>query len=498
MTSRQHPLLYQVNTRVWLHSLQQALGRHTTLDDIPDAALDHLRDLGFDWVWFLSVWQTGAAARQVSLADPGLRATCAALLPDLTDADICGSGFAVSSYTTNLALGGDAALKRLRQRLHARGMRLLLDFVPNHMAPDHPWVYQHPDYFVQGSHADAQREPQNYFWAPTRAGNQVFAHGRDPHFPGWPDTIQLNYANPAVQEAMQTELLRIAGLCDGVRCDMAMLILPEVFQRTWGLAVAGFWPTAIAGVRKAWPDFVFMAEVYWDLETTLLAQGFDYAYDKGLYDLLRAQTAGPVRDHLAVDAAQQARLVRFLENHDETRAASAFPPGVHEAAAIVTYLTPGLRFFHQGQLEGFQKHVSVHLCRGPQEPVEPAIQSFYAGLLNLMKHPTLRYGVWQRLTCAPPAGDDATWQQVLAWEWQDTDMQRLLVVVNYAPDAARCFLSLSPVSPSVQAWHVNSLWDSAGETQPAITLSAGGLALDLPSWGYCVLALHEVRSNPHP
>lgn len=484
-----HPSLYQINTRVWLRSLQPALGRPATLDDIPDAALDRIRDQGFDWIWFLSVWQTGAAARQVSLRDAGLRAACAALLPDLTDADICGSGFAIASYTTNLALGGDAALQRLRQRLHARGLRLLLDFVPNHMAPDHPWVFRHPAYFVQGSRDDAAREPQNYFWAPTHAGHTVFARGRDPYFPGWSDTIQLNYANPTVHAAMQAELLRIASLCDGVRCDMAMLILPEVFQRTWGMAAADFWPTAIGRVRASWPDFMFMAEVYWNLEATLLAQGFDYAYDKGLYDRLRAQAAGPVRDHLAADAAHQARLVRFLENHDEARAASVFPRGVHEAAAIVTYLTPGLRFFHQGQLEGFQKHISVHLCRGPQEAVDPHLQSFYAGLLNVLKHPTLRHGTWQLLPCAPAAPGDDSWQHMLAWVWQDAAGPPVVVAVNHAPGAGRCFLPVPDARSPGQVGQIVTLLSSPDDTHVVPDWPAEGLSVDLPPWGYSVLAL---------
>ncbi len=484
-----YPSLYQVNTRVWLRSLQPALGRPATLDDIPDAALDRLRELGFDWVWFLSVWQTGAAARQVSLSDPDLRAACAALLPDLTDADICGSGFAIAGYATNLALGGDAALERLRQRLHARGLRLLLDFVPNHMAPDHPWVFRHPEYFVQGGRDDVAREPQNYFWASTHAGAQVFARGRDPYFPGWADTVQLNYANPALHAAMSGELQRIASLCDGVRCDMAMLLLPEVFERTWGLAAPAFWPQAIARVRAQSPDFVFMAEVYWDLEATLLGQGFDYAYDKGLYDDLRAQVTPEVRSRLAMDTTYQARLVRFLENHDEPRAAATFPAAVHQAAAVITYLTPGLRFFHQGQLEGFRHHISVHLCRGPQEPADPHLQSFYARLLELLKRPILHRGTWQRLTCAPAAAGSDTWQHILAWTWQDAGGQRLLVAVNYAPGAGQCFLPVLTSRSPGQVEQIVNLLSSPDEPHVVPDWPAEGLSVDLPAWGFCVLEL---------
>jgi glycosidase len=184
-------------------------------------------------------------------------------------------------------LGGAAALARVRQRLEQRGVKLMLDFVPNHMAPDHPWIDEHPDYFVQGSEGDLARAPQNYCRAQTKTGPQVLAYGRDPYFDGWPDTLQLNYGNPALQQAMIGELERIAGQCDGVRCDMAMLVLPDVFESTWGIRAELFWPKATEAVRRKYPQFQFMAEVYWDREWTMQQQGFDYTYDKNLYDRLR-------------------------------------------------------------------------------------------------------------------------------------------------------------------------------------------------------------------
>ena len=246
------------------------------------------------------------------------------------------------------ALGGDdAPLARLRERLRQRGLRLMLDFVPNHAAPDHPWVTTHPEYYV--------RE------------NGAIACGRDPYFPAWPDVRQLDYSNPAACEAMTGELLRIASQCDGVRCDMAMLVLSEVFGRTWGRRAQPFWAGAIARVRERVPGFLFMAEVYWDLEWTMQREGFDYAYDKRLYDRLREGAAAPVRDHLRAGLDYQDRLARFLENHDEPRAAAVFDPPVHEAAAVIAYLTPGLRFFHDGQMEGRRVRLSPHLVRAPIE-----------------------------------------------------------------------------------------------------------------------------------
>ncbi|OUL76997.1 alpha-amylase family glycosyl hydrolase, partial [Paraburkholderia hospita] len=341
MFDLRYPALYQINTRVWLTELSRVLGRSATLDDIPDAGLDRLAELGFDWIWLLSVWQTGPAAQAVSRADPGWRREFAETLPDLCDEDIAGSGFAIQSYTVHRDLGGAEALARLRQRLQQRGLKLMLDFVPNHMAPDHPWIDAHPDYFVHGSEADLARSPRNYCRVQTRFGPLVLAHGRDPYFDGWPDTLQLNYGNPELQQAMIGELLRIAGQCDGVRCDMAMLVLPDVFERTWGIAVDPFWPKATEAVRHEHPHFRFMAEVYWDLEWTMQQQGFDYAYDKKMYDRLRDPRAQPVREHLQAGLDYQDKLARFLENHDEPRTAATFTPGMHEAAAIITFLSPG-------------------------------------------------------------------------------------------------------------------------------------------------------------
>ena len=311
MSALFYPLLYQINTRVWLTELSQKLGRSATLDDIPDSELDHLVAMGFDWVWFLSVWQTGLGAQHISRTNAEWRREFQETLPDLREEDIAGSGFAITGYTVQQGLGGDAALARLRERLRMRGLRLMLDFVPNHMGLDHPWVEEHPEHFITGTELDLARAPKNYTWVKRKGGDLLLAYGRDPYFAGWPDTLQLNYANPATQEAMIGELVKIASQCDGVRCDMAMLILPDVFERTWGQRAPLFWPTATQRVRQCNPDFLFMAEVYWDLEWTLQEQGFDYAYDKRLYDRLREHAARPVREHFHAGLDYQNKLARF-------------------------------------------------------------------------------------------------------------------------------------------------------------------------------------------
>ena len=150
-----YPSLYQINTRVWLTELSQALGRPATLDDIPDAELDRAAEIGFDWIWLLSVWRTGAAGQRVSRANREWRSEFEETLPDLREEDIAGSGFAITGYTVHPDLGGDAALARLRERLRARGLRLMLDFVPNHTGLDHPWVEDHPEYYIAGTEVDS-------------------------------------------------------------------------------------------------------------------------------------------------------------------------------------------------------------------------------------------------------------------------------------------------------------------------------------------------------
>jgi hypothetical protein len=500
-----NPLLYQLNTRVLLRRIGQRLGRGATLDDVPDADLDQLRALGFDWVYLLGVWRTGVAGRLVSRQVPAWRAAFAETLEDLTDDDICGSCFAVTGYEAHPDLGGDAALRRFRARLTGRGMRLMLDFVPNHTALDHPWVAERPHLYVDGTERDLAERPHDH----VRLGDRVLAHGRDPSFGGWPDTLQLDYREPEVQDAMTDALVSVADRCDGIRVDMAMLVLPEVFERTWGGRPAPFWPRAIAGLRARHPSVVLMAEVYWDLERELLGQGFDLTYDKGLYDRLVARRAGEVREHLRGDVDQQ-RLVRFLENHDEPRAAATFPPQVHRAASLLTYLVPGLRFLHQGQLEGFRIHVPPHLCRGPDEPADPALGRWYERLLTLLREPIVRDGDWslldtERMSEHAPADTFVAW----TWRW-DLPVERprtdelpversgsaeapwWLVVVNYGPHAGRCRVRL--LSGALVGRRLRLVDRLGGELveRDGDELAEHGLEVELPGWGASVLAATDV------
>jgi glycosidase len=489
MIKPRYPSLYQINTRVWLSELARSLGRPATLDDIPDDQLDRLAQRGFDWVWFLSVWQTGEAGRRVSRSNAEWRKEFEQTLQDLQEEDIAGSGFAITGYTVPSELGGDASLACLRERLRDRGLRLLLDFVPNHTALDHPWVEQHPEYYVSGTETDLARQPQNYIRLTRPAGDMILAHGRDPYFSGWPDTLQLDYSNPVTQEARIAELEKIAQQCDGLRCDMAMLVLPEVFERTWGRRAPEFWPRATHEVRKQVPNFCFVAEVYWDLEWTLQQHGFDYAYDKRLYDRLRDRPARPVREHLQAGLDYQGRLARFLENHDEPRAAATFPREVHEAAAVITYLSPGLRFFHQGQLEGRRKRISPHLVRAPDETTDEALQEFYNRLLATIRLPSIRDGKWRLLDPAPAWDGNWTWECILAFAWEGVGGERLSVAVNYAPNQSQCWVGQPFPELAGRSVQLKDLLSPATYDRDGNSLLSPGLYLDMPAWSYHAFAL---------
>ena len=493
MPNRYNHRLYQINTRIWINQLSETLNRSASLDDVPEEYLEGFTDLGFDWVYLLGVWQTSKYGRSLVRSNQEWRKDYIRVLPDLREEDMCGSCFAIPGYIVSEELGGDSELERFRDRLHKHKLRLMLDFIPNHTAIDHPWVDENPQFYIHGTEADLLNEPHNYIRLSTSRGELIFAHGRDPYFSGWSDTLQLNYGNPTLQEAMAGELKKISLLCDGVRCDMAMLVIPEVFQNTWGISARSFWPWAIERVQESLPEFVFLAEVYWGLEWSLQKQGFSYTYDKKLYDRIIDLHALPVREHLQADLAFQYKTVRFLENHDERRIAEIFPLEIHKAAAIITYLLPGMQFFHQGQLEGCKIKIPVQLCRKPEENPDIKIEQFYHQLLNCMKYPAFLSGDWQLLNIIPAWEGNWTWNNFIAYAWKGTGEQKVVVVVNYSPHQCQCIMKLPFLELRNERYMLRDLMGFTAFEQEGETLLDPGLYIDVKEWGYHVFEL--VKSN---
>jgi Alpha amylase, catalytic domain len=489
------PLLYQVNPRMLVGETAGAPARAASLDALPDDLFDRAAARGFRWIWMLGVWQTGLAGQQ-GARGPASLADLRRSLPDLRDADIVGSPFAIVGYDVHRDFGGDLALARLRERMHHRELRLLVDFVPNHVALDHPWVDAHPEFFIEGDEDDLRGEPKNYVALQTSRGRRIFAHGRDPNFPGWNDTLQLNYRHRGLREAMLAELERIAERADGVRCDMAMLLEPEVIARTWGERAQprdgtppvdrSFWPEAIARIRRRHPQFLFVAEAYWDLEWGLQEEGFDFTYDKRLYDRLRAAKARPVREHLQAAPAFRDRTLHFLENHDEPRAAALFPPEIHRAAAVTSFLIPGLRFFHEGQFEGRRAHAAIHLARRTVEKPDEALGAFYERLLACLRRPETHDGVWRLCACRAAWSGNPTWDNFIAFTWQGSGAEadgKLLAVINYGPTRGQCYAEVAFGDLDQGVLLLTDLLGDARYEREGRTLAREGLYLDLPAWG---------------
>jgi hypothetical protein len=328
---------------------------------------------------------------------------------------------------------------------------------------------------------------------PPNHGPLGLAYGRDPFADGCHDTLQLNSGTPELQQALIGELERIAGQCDGVRCVLALLLLPDVFESTWGIGAEFFWPKATESVRRKHPNFQFMAEVYWDREWTLLQQGFDYAYDKRLYDRLREGHARPVREHFHAGLDYQNKLARFLENHDEPRAAATFSLEFHQAAAVITFLSPGLRFFHQGQFQGRKKRISPHLVRGPEEYFDQHLKQFYDRLLAALRKPVVRNGDWQLLECIPAWDGNWTSDCFLAFAWQSTNAERLLVVVNYAANQSQCHVRIPFRDLRDQQWRLADLLSDAHYDWNGNDLEARGLFMDMAPWQAQVFSITKVK-----
>lgn len=505
MGQSQHPFLYQINTRITLRELSRKFRRTARLKDIPNSVVDQIARRGFDWVWMLGIWQTGPVGQEIARGLTDLRASLQEELPDLTEDDIQSSPFAIQRYVPHEAFGGFHSLSRLRDRLQQRDLKLMLDFVPNHTAPDHLWSHIHPEYYIQGNEEDLARDPHGFRKQETYYGPKIFACGKDPYFPAWTDTLQLNYRHAGLREAMIQTLLGIANLCDGVRCDMAMLILPDVIHRTWGdrshpadgssPVDAPFWPEAIGRVRELYPDFALMAEVYWDLEWELQQQGFDYTYDKRLYDRLREQNPESVRQHLVADLNFQTKLVRFLENHDEPRAAKTFDWPQHQATAVLSYSLPGMRFIYEGQFEGRTMHVAMQLGRRWDEKPNAEIQDFYKRLMQSLKRPVVRNGHWRQLDCNPASTEGD--HPFLAFLWELEGQPAVLTIVNYSAESGTVHVSLPIENWRGQQIPLNDLLGPTRLEKSGDELVQEGLTLELPAWGYHIFHCGE-EPQPEP
>jgi glycosidase len=367
--------IYEINARVHC----------SRFDQITATELAELAQLGFDALWMMGVWRISEGARKIS---------------KITSEDFEGSPYAVPAYEINRELGGSGQFVRLVKRAHAAGLSVIVDFVSNHMALDSPWIPQLPDLFIRSDTTARKQSTSEFF---LHRSGEVVAFGRDPYFSPWNDTAQLDYANEALRKRMIEELKRISQYADGVRCDMAMLVLRDCFRHLWYPLVPDssfdqmmpgeFWDQAIDAVRRVNPDFKFIAETYWDKEHELRALGFDLCYEKKLYDGLVGHDLGRVLESLRRNSVALGGSLYFIENHDEPRAASAFGKSDNLAALALMLSIPGSVLIHEGQMEGKHERLPVQRIRPlTVEPTDVELRDSYVQLLKITTDDVFKRG----------------------------------------------------------------------------------------------------------
>jgi Alpha amylase, catalytic domain len=483
--------IYEINTWVWLAELSARAGTSVNLSSVPSAEWDAIAKFGFDGVWLMGVWERSPAGIAIANRNNSLLDDFKRALPDFRLLDNVGSAYCVRRYSVNELLGGPEGLAVARHELAKRGVRLILDFVPNHVALDHPWVSEHPEFFIQGNADDAKNDPVSF----AQVGGRVFACGRDPYFPAWQDVLQLNAFQPGLRQAAIETVSSIARQCDGIRCDMAMLLLNPIFERTWGnragqRPATEYWRDLIPAIKRTYPEFLFIAEAYWDLEWELQQQGFDFCYDKRLYDRLERDNAESVRLHLCADLAYQAKLLRFIENHDEPRAAATFSSAKERAAAVTTATLTGARLFHEGQFEGRKIRLPVFLSRRPPESADPALQAFYKKLLDTIDAPVFKEGRWKLCKCTGWP-DNPSYQNLVSWSWVK-DNDRYLIVVNLSDNAAQARVHVTWDELRGKTWRLVDALSDATYDRNGDEMRDLGLYVDLGPWACHFFRLQQL------
>jgi len=481
-----HPAIYEINTWVWLSAIGAKVGHAVDLSSVPAAEWDAIAKFGFEAVWLMGVWERSPACVAISNQTQVLQDDFHRALPDFDPEDNVGSAYSIRRYVVDPHLGGAEGLAAARIELARRGIRLILDFVPNHVAPDHPWVVEHPEYFIRGGPDDARDDPASF----VPIEGRVYARGRDPYFAAWPDVLQLNAFDLGLRRAAIKTVLAIAEQCDGVRCDMAMLVLNAIFESTWGRRAGQrpeteYWTELIPAVCERYPDFLFIAEAYWDREWELQQIGFHYCYDKRLYDRLEHDDAESVRLHLSADPAYQAKLVRFIENHDEPRATVAFPGPKEEAAALASATLPGARLFHEGQFEGRTVRPPVFLRRRPEERPNEELAKFYGKLLRAVDDPLFHEGEWSLCSCTGWP-DNPSYRNLVSWCWARGE-DRTIIVVNLSGVPAQGRVHLPWGDLRGGAWRLHDRLSDTVFIHDGVEMSEQGLYVGLEPWNYHLL-----------
>lgn len=445
---KEHPCLYLINTRLWLDQLSKKYETSITIDKVPSTEWQPLFDK-YDYFWFMGIYKESNASRQYA-QKWSFQSRYA--LPDLDpDKDVAASPFAIPEYSPSHSIVKNwEDWDKTVDFLHQNDKKVIIDFVPNHLALDSELAKTHPEYFIRGSESQYYSNPDFYF--PLLAADQknyYLAHGKDPNFPSWADTLQLNYGLPQVHKYMSEILQNLAFHSDGLRCDMAMLLNPATFLRTWGwtlseeqkkyLDVHSFWAENIPFIKKNInQDFKFIGEVYWDQD--YLSQYFDYLYDDRFY---KGVTGSPLdlKNHLGElltsrDNKNPCRHALYIENHDEERSVKNLGEKRARAAAFLAAIIPDTMFIvNQGQEKGWKIRPPMQINRFPTEVDNPQIQKFYQKLFNLINSPLYKSGTLINCQVNQLSGD------TIALEFRSADENLTAIFcLNIGDSYSKCTL----------------------------------------------------------
>lgn len=478
--------IFEINTRVLLRRLNLPDILH-----VPDEYWQNLKEIGMTHIWLMGVWKTSTSSIKKYCFSQGLISEYKNTLDDWSEKDVIGSPYAIEDYKVHPWIAkSNSSLRELKVKLNKIGLGLILDFIPNHFNSESKLLKSHPDVFLKGSTDHFNKDSKTFFSVP-QMDNAFNAHGKDPYFDAWTDTAQLNYFSEQTHNFMIKKMLKIADLCDGVRCDMAMLVLNEVFNNTWGGStkqyniaddVDEFWKTAISSVKKKYPDMIFIAEAYWNLEWQLQQLGFDFTYDKRLYDRIVTGEVQHIQEHLKADSSYQEKSLRFIENHDEKRALTVLGKEQSKAAAVIISSVPGAKLFHDGQFEGRKIKLPVQLGREPLEEFDEELKEFYENLLKQIGDELSEELEWIQLFPGEAWSGNGSFRRILCW-WLSGKTKKFLVCVNYSNEKSQCRVKL-PEKYKTDEVLFSDLLNNENYMRLSKELNVAGLYVELEPWKY--------------
>jgi len=284
----------------------------------------------------------------------------------------------------------------------------------------------------------------------------------------------------------------VASLADAIRCDVAYLLLNDQIQQNWGQQLSSWgwtrpsqewWSVAISYIKQQFPDVIFLAEVYNPLQAQLQSLGFDFTYDKTLLDNLASFNLESIQSWISGNSPEFiSKSMHFLSNHDEPRAVTKFGQWwLANAAALVTYTLPGMRFFWMWDNFGYTSQIDIHLRREVSESPNDSVEGFYKQLLGIVTdHHAFRNGTWSLLS----VDDSNPPNELMAWHWAN-DLEKILCVLNFgSTDNAYGQIVLPDAEPinGNDTIPVTELLSGVTYYRSAEEMKMTGLKVLVPSW----------------